>query len=124
MRPFGRYRSELRAVGEDWPLFAHTMVGVKRLENLRQLAQRAIDEGNPGDFIETGIWRGGCCILLRRVLAANCIKDRKVYAADFLHGHGLRRSRDLVPKPMLTRLAARSSPLVAGVGTFNLFLPF
>jgi hypothetical protein len=62
------------------------MVGVRRLENVRELAQRAVDEAIPGDFIETGVWRGGCCILMRGVLAANGIKDRKVYVADSFDG--------------------------------------
>src|SRR5437870_2385450 len=82
----GPFQAELRTAGEDWPLLAHTMVGVHRLENLRQLAQRAIDERVPGDFIETGVWRGGCCILLRGLLAAYGITDRKVYAADSFAG--------------------------------------
>ena len=83
-RPF---QPELRLEGrDDWPAVAHTMVGVRRLENVRELAQRAIDEGIPGDFIEAGVWRGGCCILLRGVLAANGIKDRKVYVANSFDG--------------------------------------
>src|ERR1700741_3394242 len=65
---------------------AHTMVGVLRLENLRQLTQRVIDEGVTGGFIETGVWRGGCCILMRGILAANGINDRKVYVADSFQG--------------------------------------
>jgi O-methyltransferase len=65
---------------------AHSMVGLLRLENVRELAQRAIDEGIPGDFIETGVWRGGCCILMRGVLAANLATDRKVYVADSFAG--------------------------------------
>jgi len=75
-----------REVGLDWPSAAHTMVGVRRLQNLRDLAQRAIDDGIPGDFIEAGVWRGGCCILLRGVLKANAIADRKVYVADSFSG--------------------------------------
>ena len=83
-RPF---QPELRTEGrDDWPTIAHTMVGVRRLENVRELAQRAVDEAIPGDFIETGVWRGGCCILMRGVLAANGIKDRKVYVADSFDG--------------------------------------
>src|SRR3954454_303366 len=77
----GPFQAELRIAGEDWPLLAHTMVSVRRLEILRELAQRAIDEQIPGDFIETGVWRGGCCILLRAVLAANAVTNRKVFAA-------------------------------------------
>jgi len=86
MYPLGRFRREVRLTGQDWPMFAHTMVGVRRLENLRELAQAVIDENIPGDFIETGVWRGGCCILLRGILAANGSTDRKVYAADSFAG--------------------------------------
>lgn len=82
----GPFQPELRSQGLDWPAVAHTMVGVRRLENVRELAQRALDEGIPGDFIETGVWRGGCCILMRGVLAANGIRDRKVYVADSFAG--------------------------------------
>ena len=62
------------------------MVGVQRLQNVRDLVQAALDENIPGDFIETGVWRGGCCILMRGVLAANGVSDRKVYVADSFAG--------------------------------------
>ena len=82
----GPFQAELRAEGRDWPALAHTMVGVRRLENVRELVQRVIDEGIAGDFVEAGVWRGGVCILMRGVLAANAIKDRKVYAIDSFAG--------------------------------------
>ncbi|NDB94994.1 MAG: macrocin O-methyltransferase [Verrucomicrobia bacterium] len=72
--------------GRDRQSPAHTMVGVLRLQNVIQLAQNTIDEGIPGHYIETGVWRGGCCILMRGVLAANCIQDRKVFVADSFEG--------------------------------------
>jgi len=65
---------------------AHSMLGLLRLQNVRELVQRVVDEGIPGDFIETGVWRGGCCILMRGVLAANSIIDRKIYVADSFAG--------------------------------------
>jgi hypothetical protein len=80
------FRKETRHEGRDWPKTAHSMAGVKRLENLRTLVQRSIDENVPGDFIETGVWRGGCCILMRGVLAANAITNRRVYVADSFEG--------------------------------------
>ena len=72
--------------GRDRRSPAHTMVGLLRLKNLRELAQRTIDLAIPGDFIETGVWRGGCCILMRGVLAANSVCDRIVYVADLFEG--------------------------------------
>jgi O-methyltransferase len=77
---------KLREIGRGWPTLAHTMVGVARLTNLKQLAQRTIDERVPGDYIETGVWRGGCCILMRAVIEANQIRDRKVFVADSFDG--------------------------------------
>jgi hypothetical protein len=40
-----KFGIEFREVGLDWPLKAHTMVGLRRLENLRDLVQRVIDTG-------------------------------------------------------------------------------
>jgi O-methyltransferase len=82
----GPFNSKLREVGRDWPAVAHTMVGMRRLRNLRELAQRTLDDNIVGDFIETGVWRGGCCILMRGILAVNEIIDRKVYVADSFAG--------------------------------------
>ena len=74
------------------------MIGVRRLENIRELGQRVIDEAIPGHFIETGAWPGGCCILMRGILAANAINDRRVYAAEFIRGApAAEAARDVVP---------------------------
>ncbi len=81
----GLFRPDAKP-GRDRHSPAHTMVGILRLRNVRELAQRALDLGVSGDFIETGVWRGGCCILLRGVLAANEVTDRKVYVADSFEG--------------------------------------
>jgi hypothetical protein len=81
----GLFRRDARG-GRDRSSPAHSMAGVLRLNNVRELAQRVLDLGVPGDFIETGVWRGGCCILMRGVLAANAIADRKVYLADSFEG--------------------------------------
>jgi O-methyltransferase len=75
-----------RVPGQLGPATAHTMVGVDRLNNLRDLVQAALDEDIPGNFIETGVWRGGCCILMRGILAANGAAGRKVYVADSFTG--------------------------------------
>ncbi|MCI0702676.1 MAG: TylF/MycF family methyltransferase [Planctomycetia bacterium] len=75
-----------RQRGLDWPTVAHTMIGQLRLRNLRELAEQALAQGIPGDFIETGVWRGGACILLRAVLKAYGVTDRRVFAADSFEG--------------------------------------
>jgi len=65
---------------------AHTMIGLKRLENLQFCIESAINEKIEGDFIETGVWRGGACIFMRAVLAAYGIDDRRVIVADSFEG--------------------------------------
>lgn len=77
---------QLREYGWDWPSLAHTMIGRKRLTNVRNLVESVLGNGVPGDLIETGVWRGGACILMRAVLDAYCIKDRKVWLADSFEG--------------------------------------
>lgn len=75
-----------RLNGLDWPRQAHTMVGRRRLDNLQWCLETAITEGVPGDFVETGVWRGGACILARGVFRAHGITDRLVWVADSFQG--------------------------------------
>jgi O-methyltransferase len=69
-----------------WPPRAQTMIGPKRLRNVRDLVEEALRAEIPGDYIETGIWRGGACIMMRAVLAAYGITDRRVFCADSFAG--------------------------------------
>lgn len=78
--------ADQREQGSIWPGYAHTMIGLKRLDNLQFCVETVIREGIEGDLIETGVWRGGACIFMRATLAAYGIKDRKVYVADSFAG--------------------------------------
>ena len=75
-----------RLEGLDWPGTAHTMIGLARLDNIQQCAQRVLEDGVPGDFIETGVWRGGACIFMRAILKAHGVTDRSVWVADSFAG--------------------------------------
>jgi hypothetical protein len=66
-----------------WPL---TMIGTRRLDNVEQCVRRVLDDGVPGDFIETGVWKGGTTIFMRGMLKALGITDRRVYVADSFEG--------------------------------------
>jgi O-methyltransferase len=77
---------ETRAVGNDWPPHAETMVGLARLANVRQLTDTALADGVPGDLVETGVWRGGTAIYLRAILAAAGDTGRTVWACDSYEG--------------------------------------
>jgi O-methyltransferase len=81
-----RVDPKLRAVGKDWPLSAHTMIGQKRLDSLQACVEQVIHDHVPGDLIETGVWRGGASIFMRAILMAHHITDRSVYVADSFQG--------------------------------------
>ena len=77
---------EQRRRGSDFPPTAHTMIGLKRLENLEFCVRDVLERGVPGDFIETGVWRGGASILVRAVLASYEVTDRTVWVVDSFQG--------------------------------------
>ncbi len=76
----------LRADGRDWPTAAHTMIGAKRLANVRFCVEDVLRKNVPGDLIETGVWRGGARILMRAILKAYDVSDRTVWVADSFAG--------------------------------------
>ena len=80
------YRADYRDQGWDWPSKAPSMIGAQRMSNVRTQCERVIREGVPGDLMETGVWRGGACIMMRAVLSAYAIRDRRVIAADSFEG--------------------------------------
>src|SRR6266700_1971035 len=57
-----------RQEGRDWPAAGETMIGLKRLENIRYCMLEVLANNVPGDVIETGVWRGGACIFMRAIL--------------------------------------------------------
>ena len=57
-----------RTMGEDMPANAFTMVGVRRLDNIRAAIELVVDNDVEGDFIETGACKGGSCIYAKAVL--------------------------------------------------------
>ena len=81
--PFDRER---RAAGTEWPSQAHTMIGLRRLDNVQDIVTEVVAADVPGDLIETGVWRGGSVIFMRGVLEALGVRDRVVWAADSFEG--------------------------------------
>jgi len=97
--------SELRNITE----LSHSMVGRKRLDNVQACMESVLTDGVKGDFIETGIWRGGTCIFMLGVLMAYGVTDRTVWAADSFQG---------VPPPTLPEdegfdISSRVFPVLA-----------
>jgi hypothetical protein len=75
-----------RLEGKDWPTEAETMVGMRRLNQLEACMVHVLENDVPGDFVETGVWRGGASILMRAVLKAYGDCDRRVWLADSFQG--------------------------------------
>lgn len=102
--------AERRGVGHDWPPFAETMVGRRRLDNLVDCLVDVLDSEVPGDVIETGVWRGGSAILMRGVLAAWADPTRRVWVADSFQG---------VPPPDPDRYPADRDVRLSGIPTLE-----
>lgn len=79
-------RAGLREQGIGLPENGQTMIGLKRLDNLQRCIEDILATGVPGDLIETGVWRGGATILMRAVLKAYGVEDRRVWVADSFEG--------------------------------------
>lgn len=77
---------DLHREGGGWPVAGVTMLGERRLEHLQGCVEAILDEEVPGDLIETGVWRGGATILMRGVLRAHGVTDRRVWVADSFEG--------------------------------------
>lgn len=87
----------LRDEGRDWPSAAETMIGLKRLANVRHCVTEVLRRGVPGDLLEAGVWRGGATILMRAILKVCGDAQRTVWVADSFQG---------LPKPDASRYPA------------------
>jgi O-methyltransferase len=81
-----RFTEKDRLEGQGWPLYADTMIGRIRLDNIQACIETVLRDGVEGDLIETGVWRGGAAIFMRAVLAAYGVTNRKVFVADSFEG--------------------------------------
>jgi hypothetical protein len=79
-----------REVGGFWKgrmlAHSHTMVGLRRLENLEYLAARVFAEGVEGDFLEAGVCQGGASIFMRALQVAYGESERQMWVADSFRG--------------------------------------
>lgn len=73
-------------LGPDLTTYGETMMGLPRLDNLHECIRDVVRRGVPGDFIETGVWRGGATIFMRAALKAYGVIDRIVWVADSFEG--------------------------------------
>jgi hypothetical protein len=81
-----RVSHEDRLKGWDHSNIPHTMLSMKRLDNLQSCIEQILEDEVPGDLIETGVMRGGAVVFMRAVLKAYGITDRRIWAADSFEG--------------------------------------
>ncbi len=80
------FAEETRAHGLDWPVRAHTMIGMRRLDNVQACYEAVRRDRVAGDLIETGVWRGGATIFMRALLEIYDDRERTVWVADSFCG--------------------------------------
>lgn len=71
--------------GYFFPKRVHTMIGMKRLNNIEECIKNIMNENIEGDFIKTGVWRGGATIFmagLNKYFNLEC----KIYVTDSFEG--------------------------------------
>ena len=62
------------------------MLPLARFDNLQFCIADVVSNNAPGDFIETGVWRGGATIFMRGMLKGLGVDDRIVWVADSFEG--------------------------------------
>jgi O-methyltransferase len=64
---------------------AHTMIGIRRLDNIHECFDNIVKDNIEGDLIEAGVWRGGATIFMAGLTKAYG-EDRTVFVADSFEG--------------------------------------
>jgi O-methyltransferase len=85
---------ERRITGHDFSDVAHSMLSMKRLDNVQKCIEIILRDNISGDLIETGVMRGGTVILMRAILRAYGVHNRTVWAADSFEGLPPPNTRD------------------------------
>ena len=82
----GELITDVREEGDDWPIVGETMIGRRRLQNIRKCVETVVSEGVEGDLVEAGVWRGGAGIYMRALLETLGDSERSVWMADSFEG--------------------------------------
>lgn len=65
---------------------SHTLGSQENVDNVHSCVEAVLRDGVPGDLLEAGVYRGGQSILMKGILEAYGVKDRKVILADSFEG--------------------------------------
>jgi O-methyltransferase len=64
----------------------YTMVSIPNLYSLYNSVIYVVKNGIEGDFVECGVWRGGCSMMVALVFKKYGVMDRKIYMYDTFEG--------------------------------------
>eukprot|EP00928_Gymnodinium_smaydae_P005345 TRINITY_DN11825_c0_g1_i1.p1 TRINITY_DN11825_c0_g1~~TRINITY_DN11825_c0_g1_i1.p1 ORF type:complete len:606 (-),score=66.17 TRINITY_DN11825_c0_g1_i1:268-2064(-) len=82
----GKFEYKKRINGHDWPTFGASAAGLVRMDSLHDLLRNVfIVKKLHGDFLETGVWRGGSCLYAKAFIEAYGIK-KHVWGLDSFSG--------------------------------------
>ena len=73
----------------------YTMVSIPNLYSLYNSAVYVVKNKIEGDFVECGVWRGGCSMMVALVFQKYGVTDRKIYMYDTFEGMPPPTDKDL-----------------------------
>ena len=72
------------------------------MQNLRYACETVMLNDVEGDFIETGVWRGGAGILMKGILEAYGDHTRRVFVADSFAGFPAPNPENFLPMKVVS----------------------
>lgn len=66
--------------------YAHSMIGLFRLNNIERCAEHVFADGVEGDFLEAGVCQGGAAIFMRALQRAHGQGERRTWVVDSFEG--------------------------------------
>jgi hypothetical protein len=108
-------RLEIPEWEQNIPSQVHSMIGLRRMDNIQMCVEQVLNDHVPGDLIETGVWRGGATLFMRALLAAYQVTDRCVWVADSFEGMPVPDLQHYPIDGLLSNYAARLAVSVESV---------
>lgn len=112
---------------EFWKIYElcslYTMTSLERMYALYKAVYYILENDIEGDFIECGVWKGGCAMLMAKLLEIHNIKNRKIILYDTYEGMSepTEKDKDFSGKTAAELLQASSIEDQASVWCYSSF---
>jgi O-methyltransferase len=63
-----------------------SMIGEQRMDNIYYCVHNIILDKIEGDFVETGVWKGGACLFMKKILQEYKDNNTKIFVCDSFEG--------------------------------------